>query len=118
MKRISKLFIAFILLSLCTGCTINYNLEITSDTVKESIEVTDTVINDRNKTQILKEYQRWIPAYIDADNESATSYDSSVKNENYEISFSRLCMCYIENNNEAITILVRCYINMDCNGCQ
>lgn len=84
MKRINRIFIAFILLSLCSGCTINYNLEITSDIVKESIEITDTEINSRNKETILKEYNRWIPAYINTEDEMATSYDSSIKNENFE----------------------------------
>lgn len=84
MKKISKIFISLILLSLCSGCTINYNIEITSDSVKENIEITDTETNGRNKTTILKEYNRWIPAYIDTENDIATSYDSSVKSEEFE----------------------------------
>lgn len=84
MKRIKRMFIAFILLSLCSGCTINYNLEITSDTVKETIKITDTITNDRNKTDILKVYNRWIPAYIDSINGNGKGYDSSIKNEDFE----------------------------------
>lgn len=84
MKRINRLLVAFALLSLCTGCTINYNIEITKDSVNESIEVTDTITNNRSKNDILSEYQSWIPAYIDLGNGNATNYDSSIKNPDFE----------------------------------
>ena len=82
MKRVNKLLIAFILLTLCSGCSINYNIEITKDTVKETIKVTDTVMSNRSKSEILSEYERWIPAYID--NDITIEYDSSIKSDIFE----------------------------------
>lgn len=83
MKKINKLIIAFTLLILCSGCSINYNIEITANTVKETIKVNDTITSNRSKNDILNEYQSWFPAYIDDEN-NATDYDSSKKIDAFE----------------------------------
>lgn len=84
MKRIYMGIIILLLLSLCTGCTINYNLEITENTISEYIEINDTVTNERTKQDIYNEYSRWYPAYIDVSGGTPMEYDSSIKAEGVE----------------------------------
>ena len=82
MKRINKLLVSFIIIFLCTGCSINYHIEITEDYVKETIKVNDTIKSDRTKNDILEQYQSWIPAYIDSKN--IEEYDINEKTEGFE----------------------------------
>lgn len=82
MKKWKNLWGIIIVLLLCTGCSIDYNLEITQENVKETIKVNDIVTNERSKETIYNEYNRWIPAYINSG--TATNYDSSIKSDKLE----------------------------------
>lgn len=84
MKRISQGLIAFILLALCSGCTINYNIEINNDTINEVIEVNDIVMDNRTKEDIYNEYQRWFPVYVAVEEDTPMEYDSSIKVDGIE----------------------------------
>ena len=79
MKRINKLLVAFMLLFLCSGCSINYHIEITEDYVKETIKVNDIIKSDRTKNDILNQYQSWIPAYTESND--VEEYDVNKKTE-------------------------------------
>lgn len=64
MKKI-KLFVTMILFStLLTGCSVEYNITINSDTIKEEIVVNDVVKSTRTKEQILNHYNKWYPVYV------------------------------------------------------
>lgn len=82
MKRINKLLVAFTLLFLCSGCSINYHIDITKDYVIETIKVNDTIKSNRTKNDIINQYHSWIPAYIDSNN--IEEYDISEKTEEFE----------------------------------
>ena len=55
-------------LALCTGCTINYDLEIKESQIIEEIDVNDILINGRTSDDILKNYNSWMPVYDNIDN--------------------------------------------------
>lgn len=84
MKRIKGILILIIIPIICTGCSINYNIEITEDTVKERIEVTDFASSERSKKDIYQEYQLWYPAYINAFEDQLLEYDDTNKIEGVE----------------------------------
>lgn len=84
MKRINKLLISLMILILCSGCSINYEIEITKDNVKETIDTTDTIFSDRTKEDIYNEYQSWFPVYINAFGDELLEYDISTKFDNVE----------------------------------
>lgn len=79
MKRIKNSLLIIILLLVCSGCTINYNLEINKDTIDEVIEVNDIVMNDRSKEAIYNDYQSWVPVYINIDDETLITDDMNIK---------------------------------------
>ena len=78
MKKTNKILISLILLILCTGCTIDYKLEITSDTIKETIEVNDTIMTNRTKQDIYNEYNLWFPVYTEI-SDTPIEYDANTK---------------------------------------
>lgn len=82
MKRINRVLIALMLLFLCSGCSINYHIEITEDYVKETIKINDTIKTNRTKNDMLTQYQSWIPAYIDENN--IEEYDINKKLKGFE----------------------------------
>jgi len=62
MKRIKILFV-LVIVCLCSGCTINYDLEIKDKEIIENIMVTDTKIGSRDDNGILSDYNTWMPVY-------------------------------------------------------
>lgn len=64
MKRIKLLMVMILVLTLSTGCSVEYNLMIEEDTIKEEIIVTDTISYKRTKEKILSDYNKWYPTYV------------------------------------------------------
>lgn len=64
MKKIKLLVIMILISLLTTGCSVEYNLTVSSDTIKEEIIVNDTITSKRTKETILKEYNKWYPTYV------------------------------------------------------
>ena len=63
MKRIKGIIFALVLVLLCSGCQVKYNLEINESEIIENIMVNDTLINGRSSKSILSEYNSWMPVY-------------------------------------------------------
>lgn len=64
MKKIKLLFLTILIGTLCTGCTIEYNINITNNEIKEVINVTDQVSDIRSNSDILKHYNMWYPTFV------------------------------------------------------
>ena len=64
MKRNKLLFLLFLITTTCTGCSIEYNLNITKDNIEETIYVTDYISSNRTKKEILNHYNMWYPTYV------------------------------------------------------
>lgn len=64
MKKIKLLFLTTLIITLCTGCTIEYNIDITEDTIKEAINVTDYITTYRSEQDILEHYNTWYPTFV------------------------------------------------------
>jgi len=64
MKRIKLLVIMILISVLSTGCSVEYNINISSDTIQEEIIVNDNITSTRTKGDILKEYNKWYPTYV------------------------------------------------------
>ena len=64
MKRIRRFVLLIILMLTCTGCTIEYNIDITEDTIEEVLNVTDYITSNRTSQDILKHYNTWYPTYV------------------------------------------------------
>lgn len=64
MKRIKTLFIITLIVTMCTGCTVEYNINITKDSIEEVINVTDNVTANRSKQNILNHYNMWYPTFV------------------------------------------------------
>lgn len=82
-----KKFILLILIILtCTGCSIEYNITITDNDIKEVIEVKDYITSNRTKETILNEYNIWYPTYVNyiTEGESIEIEDYSYKTEGVE----------------------------------
>lgn len=60
MKKNRLLFISFLILVTCTGCTVEYNINITESNIEEIINVTDYESNN----EILKHYNTWYPTFV------------------------------------------------------
>ena len=65
MKRIKKVVFIIVILGLCSGCTIKYNLEIRQNEVSENIMVSDSIVDGRTSEDIIDDYNYWIPVYND-----------------------------------------------------
>ena len=61
MKKIIILISFLILLS---GCTVNYNLTIDENNIKENIVVVDNITEGRTKEDIVSFYNNWYPVYL------------------------------------------------------
>lgn len=48
----------------CTGCTVEYNLNITKNNIEETISVNDYQTSTRTKKDILNQYNKWYPVYV------------------------------------------------------
>lgn len=64
MKKIKLLFITTLIVTLCTGCTIEYNINITDDEIQEVINVTDYISTNRSEYEILDHYNTWYPTFV------------------------------------------------------
>ena len=83
MKRINNLLIVLVILILCTGCTIDYKLEITDDQIVEKISIVDTETASRTKEKIYNEYKRWFPVYTDI-SDTPMEFDINTKIDGVE----------------------------------
>ncbi len=68
MKRIKKLLFVFLLMGICSGCTIKYDLEIKENEVVEKITAYDEIMDGRTSSDILNTYNSWMPVYDNIDN--------------------------------------------------
>ena len=68
MKRIKKLLFVFLMIGICSGCTIKYDLEIKENEVIEKIIVDDVEMAGRTSNDILNTYNSWMPVYDNVDN--------------------------------------------------
>lgn len=64
MKRNKLLFLLTLIIITCTGCSVEYNINITKDNIEETIYVTDYTSTKRTKKQILNHYNMWYPTYV------------------------------------------------------
>ena len=64
MKRNKIFFLITLILISCTGCTVEYNINITNNSIEENIKVEDRVMSNRIKSDILKHYNMWYPVYV------------------------------------------------------
>lgn len=71
MKKVKMLFLITILFA-CTGCTVEYNININEDTVEETIVVNDYIAPSRSKTEILNDYNMWYPVFVNFVKEGET----------------------------------------------
>jgi len=87
MKKLKLLILTILITTLCTGCTIEYNINITNDKIIEEINVTDTILNNRSKNDILTHYNMWYPTYVNFIKEGETieieGYDQKIDNIEY-----------------------------------
>lgn len=64
MKKIKLLFLTILIVTLCTGCSIEYNINITDDKIQEIINVTDYISTTRSENDILEHYNTWYPTFV------------------------------------------------------
>ena len=64
MKRKKLLFLLILIVITCTGCSVEYNINITKDNIEESIYVTDYISSNRTKKEIINHYNMWYPTYV------------------------------------------------------
>jgi len=64
MKKIRLLFLTIIITIVCTGCSIEYNINITEDNIEETIVVNDYITPSRTKNEILTHYNKWYPVFV------------------------------------------------------
>jgi len=86
MKRIKLLFLLTLITITCTGCSVEYNINITKDNIEETIYVSDYITSNRTKSQILNHYNMWYPTYVNfiTDGESIEIEDFSEKVDGIE----------------------------------
>ncbi len=61
MKKILILFSFILILS---GCTVNYNVTIDENNIKENISVNDNITDNRTREDIIAFYNSWYPVYL------------------------------------------------------
>jgi hypothetical protein len=64
MEKIKKLFLGILIALTCTGCSIEYNINITENDIEETINVKDQITTNRTKNDILKHYEMWYPTFV------------------------------------------------------
>lgn len=72
MKKIRLLFLTIIILVMCTGCSIEYNINITEDNIEETIYVNDYFTSSRTRNDILTHYDMWYPVFVNYVTEGET----------------------------------------------
>ena len=87
MKKRGFIFLLVLILTTCTGCSVEYNINITSENIEEIINVTDYINANRTNEDILKEYNTWYPTFVNYIKEGETieieSFDSKFPNIEY-----------------------------------
>lgn len=86
MKKLKILLLSILIILTCTGCTVEYNINITKNNIEETINVIDYQTNTRTKQTILKQYNMWYPTYVNyiPDGESIEIEDFSQKVDGIE----------------------------------
>lgn len=81
MKNKKIICLLFLILISCTGCTVEYNINITKNTVEEVINVTDYISPNRTSNDILNHYNTWYPTFVNyiTDGETIELEDFSEK---------------------------------------
>lgn len=64
MKKLKLLLLMILIVLTCSGCTIEYNINITKDNVEEIINVNDYITSTRTRNDILKQYNMWYPTFV------------------------------------------------------
>lgn len=64
MKKCKIMFLISLILITCTGCSVEYNINITEDKIEEVINVTDNITSNRTKSDILNHYEMWYPTFV------------------------------------------------------
>ncbi|MBQ2873514.1 MAG: hypothetical protein IJE89_05905 [Bacilli bacterium] len=64
MKKVKILFWVILVLITCTGCSVEYNINITKNNIEEVINVTDYITSNRTKSDILNHYNMWYPTFV------------------------------------------------------
>ena len=64
MKRNKLLFLLILIITTCTGCSVEYNINITKDNIEETIYVTDYISSNRTEKEIINHYNMWYPTYV------------------------------------------------------
>ena len=87
MKKIKLLFLITLIITLCTGCDIEYNLKINENSIEEVINVTDYITENRRESDILKHYNMWYPTFVNFIKQGETieieSFDKKVDTIEY-----------------------------------
>ena len=72
MKKFKLLPIIILIITTCTGCTIEYNINISQDSIKEVIKVNDYITSTRTESDILNHYNTWYPTFVNYVTDSET----------------------------------------------
>lgn len=64
MKKIKLLLLMSLIVMTCTGCTIEYNINITKDKIEEVINVKDYISETRTSQDIMNHYNTWYPTFV------------------------------------------------------
>lgn len=64
MKKIKLLLLLFFIVITCTGCTIEYNINITKNKIEEVIKVNDYISETRTNQDIMEHYNTWYPTFV------------------------------------------------------
>lgn len=81
MKKVKLLFLITLIIITCTGCTVEYNININKDNIEEVINVTDYITSTRTREDILNHYNMWYPTFVNyiKEGETIELEDFSVK---------------------------------------
>ena len=81
MKKLKLIPLIIMTMMLCTGCSIEYNINVTTDTIEETINVVDNITYARTKNDILTHYNMWYPVFVNyiKDGETIEIEDYSTK---------------------------------------
>lgn len=86
MKKIKLLCLITVILLMCTGCSVEYNINITKDNIEEIINVTDNITENRTLSDIKNHYNMWYPTFVNfvTEGESIEIEDFSEKYNSIE----------------------------------
>lgn len=72
MKNLKLLFLTILLTTVCTGCSIEYNITINENSIDETITIIDNMSNSRTENDILNHYNMWYPVFVNYVTEGET----------------------------------------------